>query len=166
MAMLAFWVAVVAMAVQAADESVGVCWRVKGGRPPVQVRLRLVPARVRDSEIGEGGVRTRGAWATEWMGRAEAVKLTEPCNWAGVPSTAEWSGPALATGAPGERGPSVGPVVWMTSKLVMLMVVRSSKTLAGQRSSGVTEMEKKFPSTAEWSGPALATGAPGERGPG
>ena len=35
----------------------------------------------------------------------------------------ERSGPALAVGAPDERGPSLGPVVWMTSKFVMLMLV-------------------------------------------
>src|SRR5271170_2927006 len=66
----------------------------------------------------------------------------------GWPTAAGWFGPALAAGGPGERGPPVGPVVWMTSKLVMLMLVRSLKQLAGQRSSGVTEMEKKLPLSA------------------
>src|SRR5271170_6526859 len=66
----------------------------------------------------------------------------------GWPTAAGWFGPALAAGGPGERGPPVGPVVWMTSKLVMLTLVRSLKQLAGQRSSGVTEMEKKFPLSA------------------
>src|SRR5580692_7397455 len=75
-------------------------------------------------------------------------EFTEPCNWTGALKSADWSGPALTEGAPGERGPSLGPVVWMTSKLVMLMLVKSLKQFSGQRSSGVTEMEKKFPLSA------------------
>src|SRR5437870_4313673 len=58
------------------------------------------------------------------------------------------SGPALASGAPGERGPSLVPVVWMTSKFVMPMLEMWLKALAGQRSSGVTEIEKKLPLSA------------------
>src|SRR5438094_438326 len=76
------------------------------------------------------------------------VKVATPCNWAKEPSTTDWSGPAFTAGAPGERGPSSGPVVRMTSKLVMLILVRSLKQFAGQRSSGVTEIEKKFPLSA------------------
>src|ERR1017187_7514640 len=66
-------------------------------------------------------------------------KLTKPGKDACCPNVTVWSGPAFTTGAPGDRGPPFVPVVWMTSKFVALMLVRSSKQPAGQRSSGVTE---------------------------
>src|ERR1051326_4557235 len=76
------------------------------------------------------------------------VKVTEPFRFAvGVIGT-DRSGPALALGAPEERGPSVGPVVWITSKFVMPMLEMWLKALAGQRLSGVIEMEKKPPLSA------------------
>src|SRR5262245_36953961 len=59
-----------------------------------------------------------------------------------------WAVPASAVGAPAERGPSLGPVVWMTSKFVIEMLVRCVNTFAGHRLSGVTEMEKKLPLSA------------------
>src|SRR5262245_53910791 len=52
------------------------------------------------------------------------------------------SGPASAEGAPGDRGPSLAPVVRMTSKLVTDRAVRWLKALAGQRRSGTAETEK------------------------
>ena len=36
-----------------------------------------------------------------------------------VPRGADWSGPANAVGAPGERGPAVGSVAWTASKFVI-----------------------------------------------
>src|SRR5438045_5560724 len=47
-------------------------------------------------------------------------------------------------GAPGERGPSLGPVVWITSKFVTDSPVIWLKAPAGQRRSGTTEIEKKL----------------------
>ena len=46
------------------------------------------------------------------------------------------------------RGPSLGPVVEMTSKLLMSIRERLSNALAAKRSSGQTEMEKKLPLSA------------------
>src|SRR4029077_9044399 len=66
----------------------------------------------------------------------------------GEPKATDRFEPALATGAPGDRGPSFGPVLWMTSKLVMPTEEMWLKALAGHRSSGVTEIEKKFPLSA------------------
>src|SRR6185295_4366947 len=48
-------------------------------------------------------------------------------------------------GAPGERGPFVATVPWMTSKLVRLIDWKLLKALAAKRWSGATEMEKKPP---------------------
>ena len=65
-----------------------------------------------------------------------------------------WSMPASAVGAPAERGPSVAPVATTTSKLEMsqlsapALVPRWSKAVAGQRSSGQIEIEKKLPLSA------------------
>src|SRR5260370_41681131 len=56
-----------------------------------------------------------------------------------------WSAPASTVGAPGDRGPSLGPVVWITSKLLTSMVERLLNAFAGNRLSGQTEMEKKPP---------------------
>jgi hypothetical protein len=52
------------------------------------------------------------------------LKVTTPGKVTGTPTGTVWSGPAFATGAPGDLGPSTGPVVWMTSKFVALMLVK------------------------------------------
>src|SRR5690348_2640904 len=59
-----------------------------------------------------------------------------------------WSAPAFAVGAPGDRGPPFGPVLCTTSKLVIPTIEMWLKAFAGQRLSGVTEIEKKFPLSA------------------
>jgi hypothetical protein len=56
-----------------------------------------------------------------------------------------WSAPALTVGAPCERGPSFGPVVWITSKLLTSIEERLLNAFDENRSSGQTEMEKKPP---------------------
>src|SRR5579862_4579882 len=76
------------------------------------------------------------------------VYVTNPCNLAGTPNGTMQSGPALATGAPGDRGPPLGPVPWTTSKFVIPTVEIWLNALAGHRSSGVTEIEKKLPLSA------------------
>src|SRR3989442_8848728 len=76
------------------------------------------------------------------------IHVTLPCSVTGCPDDTVRSGPAFAPGGFGERGPSFWPVVWMTSKFVMPTLVKLSKQPAGQRLSGVTEMEKKFPLSA------------------
>src|SRR5580765_7479979 len=82
------------------------------------------------------------------MTGAAPVAITKPCNVTGDPRDTFWSGPAEALGAPGERGPSLAFVAWTTSKLVMPTDEIWLKAFAGQRSSGVIEMEKKLPLSA------------------
>src|SRR5437899_1821114 len=78
-----------------------------------------------------------------WIAGGGLVKVTAPCSWKGKPVKAVASGPALAAGAPGERGPSAGPVVWTTSKFVTPMLpLNRWLRLVPQRSSGVIEIEK------------------------
>src|SRR5206468_9236353 len=75
---------------------------------------------------------------------AAFVYWTLPERFTASPRLTVWSGPAYATGAPGERGPSLGPVVWMTSKLVTESPVIWLNAPEGQRRSGTTEIEKKL----------------------
>src|SRR5689334_21707775 len=69
---------------------------------------------------------------------------TLPARFTMSPRLALWSGPALTIGAPGERGPSLGPVVCTTSKLVTESPVMWLKAPEGHRRSGTTEIEKKL----------------------
>src|SRR6266487_4514769 len=69
--------------------------------------------------------------------------VTLPSSVPGCPGDTVRSGPAFAAGGFGERGPSFWPVVWMTSKFVMPTVLKRSKQPAGQRLSGVTEIDRK-----------------------
>ena len=56
-----------------------------------------------------------------------------------------WSAPAFTLGAPVDRGPSVGPVAWITSKLLTSIVERLLNAVDENRSSGQTEIEKNPP---------------------
>jgi hypothetical protein len=51
----------------------------------------------------------------------------------------------LTVGAPDERGPSAGPVLWITSKLLTSIVDKLSNAFDAKRLSGQTEMEKNPP---------------------
>src|SRR5882724_9838471 len=83
-----------------------------------------------------------------WMSDSGDEVVAAPCRITGLVMAAVWSEPALTVGAPAERGPSLTPVVATISKFVMPILRKLSKQPAGQRSSGVTEMEKKLPLSA------------------
>src|SRR5205823_1808190 len=54
-------------------------------------------------------------------------------------------GVGVGVGEPAERGPSLGPVVWITSKLLTSIVERLLNAVEENRSSGQTEIEKNPP---------------------